>query len=93
MTVNRYCNDCGGRLVYYPRLSNPKASNENRHLVYGCMNCTKDADKPFLIKIHRNYVDDPITTLEVELTQERNMKLRRSKLLTRQEQERIHNES
>ncbi len=25
--ANRYCVDCGARLVYYPRLSNPKAPN------------------------------------------------------------------
>ena len=31
--ANRYCVDCGARLVYYPRLSNPKAPNEHRVLV------------------------------------------------------------
>jgi hypothetical protein len=34
--ANRYCVDCGARLVYYPRLSNPKAPNEHRVLVYAC---------------------------------------------------------
>ena len=69
--VNRYCVDCGGRLVYYARLSTPKASNENRHLVYACESCTNDFDKPKLLKIKRNAVLDPLTTIEVEIYQEK----------------------
>ena len=44
--ANRYCVDCGARLVYYPRLSNPKAPNEHRVLVYACPDCSDDFDKP-----------------------------------------------
>jgi len=63
--TNRYCVDCGARLVYYARLSNPKARNEDRKLVYGCMDCTNDSEKPKLLAISTNSVDDPIETVEV----------------------------
>jgi len=69
--ANRYCNDCAGRLVYYPRLSNPKAPNEHRILVYACPDCTDDFDKPKLFSIRRNVVDDPLVTVEVEINQNR----------------------
>ena len=44
--ANRYCVDCGSRLVYYPRLSNPKAPNDYRVLVYACPDCSSDFDRP-----------------------------------------------
>ncbi|WP_101478101.1 hypothetical protein [Candidatus Nitrosotalea bavarica] len=69
--ANRYCVDCGGRLVYYPRLSNPKAPNEYRVLVYACPDCTKDFDKPKMFSIKRNVVDEPIETVEIEIVQAR----------------------
>ena len=69
--VNKYCIDCGARLVYYPRLSNPKAPNEFRIMVYGCMSCTKDDDKPKMLSLKRNQVDDPLSTVEVEVTEYR----------------------
>ena len=40
------CVDCSARLVYYPRLSNPKAPNEHRVLVYACPDCTDDLKNP-----------------------------------------------
>ena len=43
--ANRYCVDCGARLVYYPRLSNPKAPNEHRILVYACPDCTRSEER------------------------------------------------
>ncbi len=52
--ANRYCVDCGARLVYYPRLSNPKAPNEHRVLVYACPDCTEDFEKPKMFSIKRN---------------------------------------
>ena len=69
--ANRYCVDCGGRLVYYPRLSNPKAPNEYRVLVYACPDCTKDFDKPKMFSIKRNVVEEPIETVEIEIVQAR----------------------
>ena len=69
--ANRYCVDCGARLVYYPRLSNPKAPNEHRVLVYACPDCTVDFEKPTLFAIRRNIVDDPLETVEIQIIQER----------------------
>ena len=43
--TNRYCVDCGARLVYYPRLSNPKAPNEHRILVYQSHYCNPGMHK------------------------------------------------
>lgn len=68
--ANRYCVDCGARLVYYPRLSNPKAPNEHRVLVYACPDCTKDFEKPKMFSIKRNQVKDPLETVEIEITQQ-----------------------
>ena len=67
--ANRYCVDCGARLVYYPRLSNPKAPNEHRVLVYACPDCTEDFEKPKMFSIRRNQVDEPLETVEIEITQ------------------------
>lgn len=69
--VNRYCVDCGARLVYYPRLSNPKAPNEHRVLVYSCPDCTRDFEKPKLFSIRRGVSDDPLESVEIDITQER----------------------
>ena len=69
--ANRYCIDCGGRLTYYPRLSNPKAPNEHRVLVYACPDCTVDFEKPKLLSIRRNQVDDPLETIEIEIIENR----------------------
>lgn len=69
--VNRYCVDCGARLVYYPRLSNPKAPNEHRILVYSCPDCTRDFERPKLFSIRRGFSDDPLESVEIDITQER----------------------
>ncbi|NDB32030.1 MAG: hypothetical protein EB150_01575 [Nitrososphaeria archaeon] len=69
--ANRYCIDCGGRLTYYPRLSNPKAPNEHRVLVYACPDCTVDFEKPKLLSIRRNQVEDPLETIEIEIVENR----------------------
>lgn len=69
--ANRYCIDCGSRLTYYPRLSNPKAPNEHRVLVYACPDCTVDFEKPKLLSIRRNQVDDPLETVEIEIVETR----------------------
>lgn len=69
--ANRYCIDCGGRLTYYPRLSNPKAPNEHRVLVYACPDCTDDFEKPKILSIRRNQVEDPLETVEVEIIEPR----------------------
>ena len=69
--ANRYCVDCGARLVYYPRLSNPKAPNEHRILVYACPDCTEDFEKPKMFAIRRNPVEDPLETVEIEIVQTR----------------------
>jgi len=55
--------------VYYPRLSNPKAPNERRVLVYACPDRTEDFEKPKMFSIRRNQVDDPLETVEIEITQ------------------------
>ena len=68
--VNRYCVDCGARLVYYPRLSNPKAPNEYRVLVYACPDCTEDFERPKLFSIRRHGEQDPLETVEIMITQE-----------------------
>ena len=67
--TNRYCVDCGARLVYYPRLSNPKAPNEHRVLVYACPDCSHDFDKPKMFSIKRNQVEEPLETVEIEINQ------------------------
>ena len=67
--TNRYCVDCGSRLVYYPRLSNPKAPNEFRVLVYACPDCTIDFEKPKMFSIKRSQVEEPLETVEIEITQ------------------------
>ena len=67
--ANRYCVDCGARLVYYPRLSNPKAPNEHRVLVYACPDCTEDFEKPKMFSIKRNVTEDHLETEEIEITQ------------------------
>ena len=69
--ANRYCIDCGGRLTYYPRLSNPKAPNEHRVLVYACPDCTVDFEKPKLLSIRRKQVEDPLETIEIEIVENR----------------------
>jgi hypothetical protein len=58
-------------LTYYPRLSNPKAPNEHRVLVYACPDCTDDFEKPKLLSIRRNQVEDPLETVEVEIIEPR----------------------
>ena len=56
---------------YYPRLSNPKAPNEHRVLVYACPDCTVDFEKPKLLSIRRNQVEDPLETVEIEIIENR----------------------
>lgn len=67
--TGRFCVDCGSKLVYYPNLSNPKAPNEFRVLVYACPDCTKDFDKPKLISIKRNESEDPIETVRIDIVE------------------------
>jgi hypothetical protein len=55
--------------VYYPRLSNPKAPNEFRVLVYACPDCTVDFEKPKMFSIKRSQVEEPLETVEIEITQ------------------------
>ena len=69
--VNRYCVDCGGRLTYYANLSNPKAPNEHRVLVYACKDCTDTFEKPKMISIQRNQVEDPMEAIRIEITEKR----------------------
>lgn len=63
--------DCGARLVYYPRLSNPKAPNEHRVLVYACPDCTRDFERPKMFSIRRNEESSPLEAVEIAITQER----------------------
>ena len=67
--ANIYCVDGGSRLVYYPRLSNPKAPNEHRVLDYACPDCSNDFDKPKMFSIKRNLVEEPLETVEIEINQ------------------------
>ncbi len=69
--TNRYCVDCGARLVYYPRLSNPKAPNEHRVLVYACPDCTEDFEKPKMFSIRRNIESEPLEAVEIQIVQSR----------------------
>ncbi len=55
--------------MYYPRLSNPKAPNEHRVLVYACPDSTDDFEKPKMFSIKRNQVEEPLETVEIEITQ------------------------
>ena len=55
--------------MYYPRLSNPKAPNEFRVLVYACPDCTVDFEKPKMFSIKRSQVEEPLETVEIEITQ------------------------
>lgn len=70
-SCGRYCVDCGSKMVYYPTLSNPKAANEYRVLVYACPTCTKSFEKPTLISIQQNESDDPLRTVSVFVTRVR----------------------
>jgi len=69
--MTRYCIECGGKLVYYANLSNPKAPNESRILTYACPKCTSNFEKPTLISIKSNSVKDPIRAIEIEITKSR----------------------
>jgi len=69
--TKRYCIDCGAFLVYYANLSNPKAPNEHRNLVYGCPKCTESFEKPKLFSIHRSKVSDPLVTIHIEIIQQK----------------------
>lgn len=69
-TSKRYCVDCGARLVYYPNLSNPKAPNEQRVLVYACPDCSKTFEKPTLIAIQRSKSDDPLQTIRISIIED-----------------------
>ena len=69
--ANRYCVDCGARLVYYPHLSNPKAPNEHRVLGYTFRDCTEDYENPKMFAIRRSQVDEPLETVEIEIVQMR----------------------
>ena len=69
-TTKRYCVDCGTRLVYYPNLSNSKAPNEQRVLVYACPDCSETFEKPTLIAIKRSKSDDPIQTMKIIIVEE-----------------------
>ena len=64
----RFCVCCGsGGLVYYPNLSNPKARNDERVLVYGCRACTKTFEKPFLMAVQIAESEDPLKTMRVQV--------------------------
>ena len=73
--ANRYCVDCGGRLTYYANLSNPKAPNEHRVLVYVCPDCTANFEKPKMFSIQRNQVEDPLETVQIQITEKRGAKI------------------
>lgn len=70
-TTKRYCINCGTRLIYYPNLSNPKAPNEQRVLVYSCPDCTKTFEKPTLIAVKRGNSDDTIETIKIYISEEK----------------------
>jgi len=38
-------------------------------LVYACPDCTDDFDRPKMFSIKRNQVQDPLETVEIEITQ------------------------
>ncbi len=46
--------------MYYALLSNPRAPNEFRSLVYTCPDCTKHNKRPKMISVKRIKVDDPL---------------------------------
>jgi|TARA_B100000029_G_scaffold455135_1_gene482155 hypothetical protein len=50
-------------------LSNPKAPNQFRVLVYACPDCTDDFEKPKMFSIKRSQVEEPLETVEIEITQ------------------------
>ena len=77
--------DCKGRLVYYPTLSNPKAPNEHRILVYACIDCTNDFSKPKLFAVRREFEDRPLEAVEVLIKEERK-KLDKSNKLNSQKE-------
>jgi hypothetical protein len=89
--VNRYCTDCKGRLVYYPRLSNPKAPNEYRILVYACPDCTDDFGKPKLFSIRREFEYSPLETVEILIVQERKILEKSNKIDTQKQKDNLAN--
>ena len=80
--------DCGGRLVYYSTLSNPKAPNEYRILTYACPDCTDDFDKPKMFTVARNMEEDTLEVVRVEIYQVRKQ-LEKSTKLNNQKQKDI----
>ncbi len=69
--MTRYCIECGGKLVYYANLSNPKAPNNCRILTYACPKCTKNFDKPTLISIKATEEKNPIRAVQIEMRRSR----------------------
>ncbi len=51
--ANKYCIMCRGRLEYFPTLSNPKALNKYRTLVYACPDCSLYQNKPVMLAIQK----------------------------------------
>jgi hypothetical protein len=95
---NKYCIDCGARLTYYGALSNPKAVNEYRVLTYGCPDCTKDWEKPHLIRVQRSEVFDTMKVVELDIKHEKGTALgkpsspaRRKKLEEKRKEEDLQN--
>ncbi len=79
-TTKHYCFDCGSRLVYYANLSNPKAPNEYRVLVYGCMNCSRTGERPKVMSVKRNKSEDPIEAMRIQIEEETQPPIKNSNL-------------
>ncbi len=75
--ANRYCVDCGARLTYHSLLSNPRAPNEHRTLVYSCIDCTRALGRPKMLAIRRRRSEDPLGDLEAEAARQRARRPRR----------------
>lgn len=69
--VTKFCIDCGARLIFYPNLSNQKAPNAYRVLVYACPDCTDNFEKPTLIKVQRIEEKDPLRVITLEIIKAR----------------------
>jgi len=67
-SCGRFCVNCGSKLIFYRNLSNAKAPNEHRILVYACPSCTKSYEKPTLISIQQNESNDPLRVVSVQVT-------------------------
>ena len=69
--AKKYCHDCGARLRYHADLSNPKAPNEYRNLIYECEACYRTDGKRKFISVKKTEADDSLLTMNISIIKDR----------------------